>query len=92
MTKLVLPQLHVHKTLEDLYQFVPKSVLPTELGGDAGPIQVFAEDIAQKIFAARDELVDNRNYGVDETKRVGKPKNPGSDESVVGTFRKLAVD
>jgi hypothetical protein len=67
-------------------------VLPSELAGDAGPISVFTDDFAEKIFAARDELLDNRNYGVDETKRVGKPNNPGSDESVVGTFRKLAVD
>jgi hypothetical protein len=67
-------------------------VLTTELSGDAGPISVFAEDFAEKVFAARDELLDNRNYGVDETKRVGKPKNPRSDESVVGTFRKLTVD
>jgi hypothetical protein len=85
-------QLHIHKTVEDLHQFVPKSVLPTELGGEAGPMSVFAEAFAEKMFAARVELLNNRKYGVDETKRVGKPKNPGSDESVVGTFRKLTVD
>jgi hypothetical protein len=67
-------------------------VLPIELGGDAGSISGFAEDFAEKMFAARDELLENRKYGVDETKRVGKPKTPGSNESVVGTFRKLAVD
>jgi hypothetical protein len=69
-------QLHIHKTLEDLHQIIPKSVLPSELGGAAGPMSVFAEDFAEKMFAAREELLDNRNYGVDETKRVANPETP----------------
>lgn len=34
-------QMRVHNTsrIEEMYQYIPKSILPTEYGGDAGPIQ-----------------------------------------------------
>lgn len=31
-------RIHIHSSLEDLYKFVPKEMLPTEYGGDAGSI------------------------------------------------------
>ena len=31
-------RIHIHSNLEDLYKFVPKEMLPTEYGGDAGSI------------------------------------------------------
>jgi hypothetical protein len=38
-------------------------------------------------------LVDNGNYGVDETKRPNKSKfSEWTSESVEGSFRKLSVD
>lgn len=32
-------RIHLHSNLEDLYKFVPKEMLPTEYGGNAGPIK-----------------------------------------------------
>lgn len=32
-------RIHVHAELESLYKFVPKDILPTEYGGNAGSIQ-----------------------------------------------------
>lgn len=32
-------RIHFHSNLESLYKFVPKTMLPTEYGGDAGPVK-----------------------------------------------------
>lgn len=32
-------RIHIHSNLEDLYKFVPKEMLPTEYGGEAGSIK-----------------------------------------------------
>ena len=32
-------RIFVHSNLEKLYEYVPREILPTEYGGDAGPIQ-----------------------------------------------------
>lgn len=32
-------RIYVHSTMETLYEHIPKEILPTEYGGDAGPIQ-----------------------------------------------------
>lgn len=32
-------RIHIHSNMEDLYKFVPKEMLPTEYGGQAGPIK-----------------------------------------------------
>lgn len=32
-------RIHIHSSLEALYEFVPKAMLPAEYGGDAGPIK-----------------------------------------------------
>jgi hypothetical protein len=40
----------------------------------------------------RDFFIEDENYGVDEKKRVGKPKNFESLFGVEGSFRQLMID
>jgi hypothetical protein len=43
-------------------------------------------------MGAREELLSYRNYGIDETKRLGKSLASDYEEGVEGSFRKLVVD
>lgn len=78
--------------MNSLYKVVPKSILPIEYGGDAGSIEDIKKYWEEKIFANRQFLIDDGNYGVDEKLRVGKAKNPENLFGMDGTFRKLQVD
>lgn len=78
--------------MENLYQHIPKSLLPTEYGGDAGPIQDIIDQWEKKILEYRDYFLEEKNYGTDEKKRPGKPKNAENLFGVDGSFRKLNVD
>lgn len=40
----------------------------------------------------RDYFLEDENFGVDETKRVGKKQNSESLFGLEGTFRKLEID
>lgn len=86
-------QTYVHgHDLDSLYKVVPKKLLPAEYGGDAGPIQSIIDDLEKRVIAFRDYYVEDEKFGVDEKKRVGKPKNNESLFGIEGSFRKLAID
>jgi hypothetical protein len=40
----------------------------------------------------RDFFIEDENYGVDEKKRVGRPKNSESLFGLEGSFRQLVID
>lgn len=66
--------------------------MPTEYEGEAGSLQSLTEQWEKKIFSHRDYLLEEANYGVDEKKRIGQPKNPDSLFGIDGTFRQLQFD
>jgi hypothetical protein len=78
--------------MEALYKVVPRKLLPKEYGGDAGPIQDIINDMEKRMIAKRDFFLEDENYGVDEKKRVGRPKNADNLFGLDGTFRQLAID
>lgn len=79
--------------MEALYKHIPKEMLPSEYGGDAGPIQDIVDYWEKKILSYRDYFMEEElKYGTDERKRVGKPKNEESLFGIDGSFRKLEVD
>jgi hypothetical protein len=84
--------LHVHKTADDLFKHFPRTIFPKEYGGDGGTIAEFCAKWEEKIMNGRDEILSYRDYGIDETKRLGKPLTNAYEEGVEGTFRKLVVD
>jgi hypothetical protein len=40
----------------------------------------------------RDYFLEDENYGVDEKKRIGRPKSSEALFGVEGSFRQLAID
>lgn len=78
--------------MEALYKTVPKHLLPSEYGGDAGPIQAIIDDLEKRVLAFNNYYVEDEKFGVDEKKRVGKPKNSESLFGIEGSFRKLTID
>uniref|UniRef100_A0A1B0C811 CRAL-TRIO domain-containing protein n=1 Tax=Lutzomyia longipalpis TaxID=7200 RepID=A0A1B0C811_LUTLO len=82
----------VHSDKESLFQFIPKRMLPTEYGGDAGPIQKIIDSVEKDLTEARDFFREEDAYGTNERKRIGRPKNAETLFGVEGSFRKLAVD
>lgn len=79
--------------MEALYEHIPKSMLPSEYGGEAGPIQDIVDHWEKKIIEYRDYfLEDEAKYGTEERKRPGKPQNAESLFGTDGSFRKLEVD
>ncbi|XP_035899059.1 uncharacterized protein LOC118506264 [Anopheles stephensi] len=86
-------RLFVHgSNLESLYEHIPKSMLPSEYGGDAGPIQDIVDSWAKKIISYKEYFKEEDQYGTEEKKRPGRPKNADSLFGLEGSFRKLEVD
>ncbi|KAG5672154.1 hypothetical protein PVAND_002307 [Polypedilum vanderplanki] len=87
-------RIYIHGSdLESLYKVIPKKVLPAEYGGEAGTLDEITAKWEKKIFANRQFLIDQTTlYGVDEKKRIGRPKNPESLFGIEGSFRQLEFD
>ncbi|CRK86619.1 CLUMA_CG000456, isoform A [Clunio marinus] len=78
--------------MESLYKSIPRKLLPKEYGGEAGTIEEIAKDVEKRLIARRDFFLEDEKFGVDEKKRVGRPKNPESLFGIEGSFRQLAID
>lgn len=78
--------------MEALYKVVPRKLLPKEYGGEAGTIQEILNNLEKTLLENREFFIEDENYGVDEKKRIGKPKNSKSLFGVEGSFRQLAID
>ncbi|XP_058464609.1 retinol-binding protein pinta-like [Malaya genurostris] len=86
-------RLFVHgSNMEALYKYIPKRLLPEEYGGEAGPIQAIVDTWVKKVESYRDYFKEEEQFGTDEKKRVGKPKNAESLFGFEGSFRQLEVD
>lgn len=46
----------------------------------------------KRLVGNRDYFIEDENYGVDEKKRVGRPKNSDSLFGLEGSFRQLVID
>lgn len=79
--------------MDSLYKVVPRRLMPTEYEGEAGSMASITEQWEKKILSYRDYLLDDAaKFGVDEKKRIGRPKNPDSLFGIDGTFRQLQFD
>lgn len=77
--------------MEALFECIPRHLLPTEYGGEAGPIQNIVDEWEKKLIASKDYFKEDEQFGTDEKKRVGRPKNSENLFGVDGSFRKLDV-
>lgn len=92
MSKLFF-QIYVHGTdMEALYKVVPRKLLPKEYGGEAGTIQELIDSMEKRLVANREFFLEDEKFGVDEKKRVGRPKNADSLFGLEGSFRQLVID
>ncbi|KAL4715096.1 hypothetical protein ACJJTC_012143 [Scirpophaga incertulas] len=86
-------RLHVHnKNYEEMYQHIPKEVLPEEYGGCAGTIIEIIDYWKKKIEEYDEWLEEDLKYGSDELKRPGKPKTAEDMFGADGSFRQLQFD
>ncbi|XP_058065080.1 alpha-tocopherol transfer protein-like, partial [Anopheles bellator] len=86
-------RLHVHgSNLDSLYEHIPKSMLPAEYGGEAGPLQDLVDAWTKKVLSYKQHFLEDEQYCTDEKKRPGRPKNAETLFGLEGSFRKLEVD
>lgn len=86
-------QMFVHgDNMEAVHKHIPKHLLPVEYGGENGTTQDLINYWEKKIISYRDFLLEEANFGTDESKRIGPNKHSESLFGVEGSFRKLNVD
>lgn len=59
--------------LDSLYKCIPQRALPTEYGGEAGPIQDIIDDWEKRLLANRDYFRELDKYGTPDISK-SKPK------------------
>ncbi|XP_066978643.1 alpha-tocopherol transfer protein-like isoform X7 [Macrobrachium rosenbergii] len=93
MKEKMKKRIHIHGSdLESLYKEVPRECLPVEYGGTNGTIEEIKDYWLKRVDARRDWLLEDEKYGVDESKRPGKPKTTVDLFGIEGSFRKLNID
>lgn len=66
--------------------------MPSDYGGESECLASITETWEKKVLSYQEYFQEQKNYGVDEKKRTGRPKNPDSLFGSDGTFRKLQID
>ncbi|XP_063541338.1 alpha-tocopherol transfer protein-like [Cydia strobilella] len=93
LPKKLAGRLHVHRDMDTLYNFVPKEILPSDLGGDALSLSELHETFINELFSK--EHKEWMEEGNRATMNLSKqPKDYFSDDyiSISGSFRSLTVD
>ncbi|KAK9753912.1 CRAL/TRIO domain [Popillia japonica] len=88
----IVEMLHIHGSIDGLYDFMPKQALAKEYGGSGGSIrEIMAEQ--------RREFEDNASYFLeeekqiaDDSKRLGNTKKISEIFGSEGSFRRISVD
>lgn len=78
--------------ISKMYEQIPKSVLPSEYGGEIGPVQDVIDYWEKRILDNRAYLIEEMNYRSDESKRMRPLKHAETLFGTDGSFRKLDVD
>ncbi|XP_047999643.1 uncharacterized protein LOC125236762 [Leguminivora glycinivorella] len=93
LPKKLADRLHVHRNKDTLYEFVPKDILPTDLGGDTSSLSELHEVFVNELFSKKHkECMEESNRSTIDLSK--KPKDYFSDDyiSISGSFRTLTVD
>jgi len=91
-TKL-LQRIQVHGSdFTSLHEQVPKEILPTEYGGEAGSIAENWGRWKKKLESYHDIFLEREKHKSDESKRPGHSVNSSDLLGFEGSFRKLDVD
>ncbi|KAI4501150.1 hypothetical protein M0802_003523 [Mischocyttarus mexicanus] len=85
-------RIFTHSNIETLYEYVPREMLPTEYGGDAGPIQPIHDAWIKKLEEYGPWFAEQETVIANETLRPGKPKTHDDIFGLDGSFRQLTID
>lgn len=89
----IASRIHVHsKGFSSLHERVSTEILPTEYGGQSGPIMEHWSAWVKKLESYRDWFVEQEKFKSDESKRIGKTVTSSDLFGFEGSFRKLNVD
>ncbi|XP_068620794.1 uncharacterized protein [Battus philenor] len=81
-------RLKIHKNAEELFEHVPKEIVPSEYGGSGSTVEEIIEYWADKIIEYKSWMEVEEKLGTDESKRISKPLNQ-DDFGNQGSFRQL---
>ncbi|XP_055374829.1 alpha-tocopherol transfer protein-like [Condylostylus longicornis] len=82
--------LHFHQpNSETLYEFIEKSILPNEYGGNGGTMEELKQREVEILKSKRDYLMDPKYWKINDDKR---PKNQPKNYEMEGQFRQLCID
>ena len=85
-------RIYMHSNIDDLYKYVPKNILPSEYGGDAGSIVAINEAWREKLRTYTPWFKEQEKSKANEALRPGAPKTADDLFGMDGTFRKLTID
>ncbi|XP_044739736.1 retinol-binding protein pinta-like [Chrysoperla carnea] len=85
-------RIHLHYDLESLHKFVPKELLPKDVGGDLPELQTLTDEWYDVLRKNRDNLIELSKMRTDESKRIDKLNDDEYFGSMHGSFKKLDVD
>ncbi|XP_063224844.1 alpha-tocopherol transfer protein-like [Bacillus rossius redtenbacheri] len=85
-------RIHIHSSLESLYDLFPRDMLPNEYGGQAGSVREMNDWWQNKMVEMRDWFLSEQDKKADEQKRLGKIANGENLFGLDGSFKTLAID
>nr|XP_012146517.1 PREDICTED: uncharacterized protein LOC100877368 isoform X2 [Megachile rotundata] len=85
-------RIFMHSDMNTLYEYIPKEILPTEYGGDAGPIQAIQDTWIKKLEEYGPWFAQQESVKTNEMLRPGKPKTHDDLFGLDGSFRQLMID
>jgi hypothetical protein len=85
-------RIHIHSSIDELYKYVPKDMLPAEYGGTAGPIKDINEQWRNKLKEYTAWFKEQEASKANEALRPGGSRSVDDLFGVDGTFRQLAID
>ncbi|KAL9896384.1 alpha-tocopherol transfer protein-like isoform 1-T4 [Glossina fuscipes fuscipes] len=93
MKKELVDMLYVHSNLDEFYKFVPKNILPGEIGGEELESAQLREICYDKVRSRRKQILEyEKLFRINEKLRPGKPKNSADLFGIEGNFKKLDID
>ncbi|XP_014483430.1 PREDICTED: alpha-tocopherol transfer protein-like [Dinoponera quadriceps] len=85
-------RIFMHSDINTLYDHVPKEVLPSEYGGDAGPVQAIHDKWIKKLEEYTPWFAEQEAVKTNEALRPDKPKTHDDLFGLDGSFRQLMID
>ncbi|XP_047999192.1 uncharacterized protein LOC125236432 [Leguminivora glycinivorella] len=92
LSKKIGDRIHVHRNYDSLHDFIPKKILPADLGGDAAPLSEMMENFLEEL-STKEHMEYMRDIQQSTVDLKKKPKDSTIEEmAMTGSFRTLSVD